>query len=39
MGIKIVKKLPTPEEIILELPISKHFKELKKNRDDEKDTR
>lgn len=35
MGIKIVKKLPTPEEIILELPISEHFKQLKKNRDDE----
>jgi len=35
MGIKIVKRLPTPAEIIAELPIAEHFKQLKKNRDEE----
>ena len=35
MAIKIVKKLPTPEEIIFELPLPDHFKQLKKNRDNE----
>lgn len=35
MGIKFVKKLPTPKEIIQELPLADNFKKLKLERDQE----
>lgn len=35
MSIKFVKKLPTSEEVISELPLSDKYKEIKKNRDEE----
>ncbi len=35
MGINYIKKLPTPEEVISELPLTEKFKQIKKNRDEE----
>ena len=35
MSMRFIKKMPTAEEIIEEMPLSKHLKEIKKNRDEE----
>jgi len=35
MSMRFIKKMPTADEIIEEMPLSKHIKEIKKNRDEE----